>query len=129
MLTAPCDMFFGCSVKRKKEFEEFQEFTGVALQKVVKFCSTRWLSLHRAVSRYIEQWPALKAYFNSHADVEKAGKVKNAAKQLNSNEMKFYYLFLEYILVPLNRFNVMFQVLFLGNRLLKLYCPHPAPET
>ena len=87
-------MFFCCSVKRKEEFEEFQEFTGVALQKVVKFCSTHWLSLHRAVSRYIEQWPALKAYFNSHADVEKAGKVKNAAKQLNSNEMKFYYLFL-----------------------------------
>ena len=98
-------------MKRKEEFTEFQEFTGVALQKVIKHCSTCWLSLQRAVHRTIEQWPALRSYFRSHQDVEKNGRVKSAAKQLDSAEMKFYFLFLDFILVPLNKFNVMFQVI------------------
>jgi hypothetical protein len=38
------------------------------------------------------------------------GRIKRAAQHLDSAEMKLYFNFLEFIMVPLNEFNTAFQV-------------------
>ena len=100
---------FHHSSKRKEEFKEYEEFTGVDHAKILKHCETRWLSLERCVNRTLQQWPALKSYFLSHDDVEKPGRVKRIAEHLDSAEMKLYFHFLTFILEPLNEFNTLFQ--------------------
>ena len=79
---------FSHSAKRKEEYKEFLEFTDVEPLKLLKYVSTRWLSLERCVNRFLQQWPALVSYFESHADVEKPGRVKRCADYLRNAEMK-----------------------------------------
>lgn len=78
--------------------------------KLLKHCSTRWLSLEKCVKRLLHHWPALTSYFNSHNDVEKPGRVKRVAELLRSHEMRMTFHFLGYVLEPLNEFNTTFQV-------------------
>ena len=67
---------FCYSVKRRECLKEFEEFTDVEHMQPLKHCPTRWLSLQRAVTRILLQYPALLAYFASHGEVEKPGRVK-----------------------------------------------------
>ena len=60
--------------------------------------------------RLLQQWPALKSYFMSHDEVEKAGRVQRCASLLQDPEMELVYRFIEYIMGPLNEFNTTFQV-------------------
>lgn len=71
--------------------------------KILKHCTTRWLSL--------QKWPALQSYFTSQIkDVEKTGgRVKRISECLDNPEVKLYFYFLDYILGPLNEFNTLFQ--------------------
>jgi hypothetical protein len=104
-------VYFLCfSAKRKEEYKKFLEFTDTQPLKIVKHCSTRWLSLQKCVGRLLHHWPALTSYFQSHNDVEKPGRVKRTAELLSDTKMKLTYPFLDYILVPLNEFNTTFQV-------------------
>ncbi|XP_071080700.1 uncharacterized protein [Haliotis cracherodii] len=50
-------------------------------------------------------WSALTSYFTSHEDIEKPGRVKACSNYLKNDEMKLYFLFIEFILPPLNEFN------------------------
>lgn len=101
---------FNKSTKRVEEFKEFAAFTEVDSLKILKHCTTRWLSLEKCVKRTLQQWPALQSYFASHKDVERAGgRVKKIAELLGNPEVKLYFLFLDFILTPLNEFNTLFQ--------------------
>lgn len=100
---------FNHSAKRKEEYREFLEFCDVAPLKILKHASTRWLSLQRCVNRFLQQWPVLLSYFESHEDRERPGHVKWCADYLASLEMKAYFMFLSFILEPLNTFNTIFQ--------------------
>ncbi|XP_048240522.1 uncharacterized protein LOC125373470 [Haliotis rufescens] len=101
---------FHLSTKRTELYKSFQEFCDVEPDRILKHVQTRWLSLERCVKRTLEQWPALKSYFTSHEDVEKPGRVKTCCSYLNNDEMtKLYFLFMEFILPPLNEFNTTFQ--------------------
>lgn len=82
----------------------------------MKHVSTIWLSLEKTVSRALHHWPALLSYVNSHEQVEKLGKVKKIAQLLSNPEVKLYFLFLEFILVPMNEFNTAFQVSKITNK-------------
>lgn len=101
---------FKHSSKRKEEYKEFLEFQDVDPLKILKHVSTRWLSLHKCVTRTIHHWPALLSYFKSHKDGDKDGRVKRVADQLENPEMKMYFHFLDFILAPLSEFNTAFQV-------------------
>lgn len=92
------------------ECKEFMEFTNTESMKILKHCSTRWLSLERCVSRTLQQWPAFQSYFQSHADCKKPGSVNRCVQFLDSDEMWLYFNFLEFVLPVLSNFNVMFQV-------------------
>lgn len=100
---------FHHSSNRKEKYKEFLEFTDTEPIKILKHCSTRWLSLEKCVDRLLHHWPALQSYFNSHEDVEKPGRVKRCASYLSNPEMRLYFNFISFILQPLNDFNTMFQ--------------------
>lgn len=51
--------FFRGSSNRREEYKEFQIFTGVDIEEILKHVSTRWLSLEKCVGRTISQWEAL----------------------------------------------------------------------
>jgi len=97
------------SSKRKELYKEYQIFTETDPLKIIKHCTTRWLSLDNCISRLLQQWPALKSYFASHSDVEKPGRVQRCRDWLMDPEMVMYYKFLQFILPLLNDFNTTFQ--------------------
>lgn len=104
-------MFF--SSNRREQYQQLQEFTDTDPMKILKHCSTRWLSLERCVQRTLQRWPALKSYFQSHAECEKPGRINRCMEVLISDEMWLYFAFLEFVLPILNDFNVMFQVFYI----------------
>ena len=47
------------------EYDEIQsEFSEIRPMKLLKHCTTSWLSLEHCIKRVIDQWPALFAYFD-----------------------------------------------------------------
>ena len=74
---------FYMSVKHKEQLKEFCDFVNVTYKKILAHVETRWLSLLRVIVRVLEIWPALKSYFESHPDCEKAGRVRTICRQLN----------------------------------------------
>ena len=56
---------FKYSAKRWTEYDEIRsELSEIRPMKILKHCTTRWLSLERCIKRVIDQWPALFAYFD-----------------------------------------------------------------
>ena len=55
-LTVIIDM---CSSKRREELKSSQEVVSVNSDKIIQHCTTRWLSLARALTRTLDQRPAL----------------------------------------------------------------------
>ncbi|XP_060763680.1 uncharacterized protein LOC132872704 [Neoarius graeffei] len=101
--------FFHHSSKRIQDFKEFQQFTEVEEQQILKHCPTCWLSLEKVCNRLLSQLPALRSYFVGHKDVEKPGKVKSINDRLQEPLTELILLFLQYILPVLNQFNILFQ--------------------
>ncbi|XP_052777698.1 serine/threonine-protein kinase MARK2-like [Mya arenaria] len=102
---------FQHSSKRQQILQEFREFTDTATYKLVQHCSTRWLSLQTCVNRYLQQWPALEAYFTIHNESERRGScVARVVENLQDPLLPLTFHFLSYILKPLNGFNTDFQV-------------------
>ncbi|XP_033110417.1 uncharacterized protein LOC117111577 [Anneissia japonica] len=54
--------------KRKASLQEYCEFCDTSYRTVIKHVNTRWLSLERAVSRTLQQYAALRSYFQSEHD-------------------------------------------------------------
>ncbi|XP_060794493.1 uncharacterized protein LOC132897129 [Neoarius graeffei] len=99
---------FDKSAKRSEIYKEFVNFTDTEHLQLLRYCSTRWLSLYTCIQRVLSQWAALQAYFNSCED-ERSAKVRQLANYLNDPEVKFYFLFLSTALKPLVLFNTSFQ--------------------
>jgi len=108
------------SAKRKEVDKDFQQFTDVEDLQILKHCPTRWLSLDKAVTRTLNQYPALVSYFKSHEDNEKPGRVKRVFEQLNSPLTRLTLHFLAFILPAMNDFNKAFQVSVIFNRQAKI---------
>lgn len=60
--------YFDHSTKRKGELREFSHFCDIESRKILKYVSTRWLSLQRSRERILKQYPALHSYFLSQDD-------------------------------------------------------------
>ncbi len=102
---------FKHSSKRWHEFNEVQlEFSDIKPLRVLKHCTTRWLSLERCLKRLLQQWPALHCYFDRAAESEPGNeRVQRVAKHLKNPEVKLYCNFVVYALKPLNIFSTAFQ--------------------
>ena len=101
--------FFNQSAKRKCEFQQFQHFCDVKPHKILHVSQTRWLSLHMAVSRTIEQWEPLQRYFREKYQEDKLTSLKLFVDGLNDPAVHFYYQFLNFILPKFTEFNKLFQ--------------------
>jgi len=53
------------SFKRQSQFSEFQIFVDTKPHKMLQPSQTQWLSLHSCVKRVLEQYKALKLYFDA----------------------------------------------------------------
>ncbi|KAI0233319.1 Queuosine salvage protein [Lamellibrachia satsuma] len=85
------------SSKMREEYWEYQMFAEVNIQEILKHISVWWLSLQKCMRHTLDQGPALKAYFSSHPDEEKPGRVKQCAKYYNCPNMKLLF-FLDFFL-------------------------------
>lgn len=101
--------YFSHSAKRKVEFKQFQDFCEVKPHKILHPCQTRWLSLHEAVRRVIEQWQALKMYFDSKESEERLRSIELIVKDLRDPSVYLYFHFLDFILPAVNNINLLFQ--------------------
>ena len=91
-------------------FMVLKDFDGIAPVRVLKHCSTRWLSLERALNRLLLLWPALFAYFYREAE-RSSDKLRSRRVLLNLGKVdtKLYCHFVAFALKPLNTFNTAFQ--------------------
>lgn len=101
--------YFAHSAKRKYEFKNFQTLLDIKPHKILHPCQTRWLSLHQAVDRLLEQWDALKKYFSVLEKQEKLRSVALISKDLNDPAVFLVLNFLKFILPTLTSLNLLFQ--------------------
>ena len=86
------DLFywFDKSTKRKVSLQRYCDFCDTAYREIVKHVNTRWLSLERAVGRVLQQYSALKSYFQSEED---SNPRFQRLKKLFADPMTEVYLF------------------------------------
>lgn len=76
------------SSKRKKMLAEFQSLHGADTLKILKHCSTRWLSLESCVTRLLEQWLPLTHFFDKESYVSRNKKRKTTDEDINPSKAK-----------------------------------------
>ncbi|VDI23085.1 Hypothetical predicted protein [Mytilus galloprovincialis] len=64
------------SYKRNLELKNGQLMCEIKTHKILKHVSTRWLSLGKCLERLLEQWDALKMFFEQEYEIEKKKKGK-----------------------------------------------------
>lgn len=101
--------YFQYSFKRKKEYEEFQHFVEVRPHKMLYNSQTRWLSLLQVVRRVIEQYDALRLYFQSQYLVDRVQASEYLFQRLSDPINLCYLEFMEFILPYIMDVNVEFQ--------------------
>ena len=101
--------YFHQSAKRIHQFKEFQEFCDITPHKLLHVSQTRWLSLHAAIKRVLEQWRPLTLYFTNVLLEENLHSIINILDVLKDPSMKLYFTFLNYILPKFNKYNLIFQ--------------------
>ncbi|CAH2096117.1 unnamed protein product [Euphydryas editha] len=99
--------FFKLSSKRQAEFKDFQLFTETEIHKILRPSQTRWLSLDSLVKRILEQWDALRLYFDGKWLED--SDCFEIHKSLQDPVIKGYYYFLAWILPKFTNINTYFQ--------------------
>lgn len=97
------------SSKRKKILIDCQKACGLEPYKILKFVSTRWLSLLEAINRLLSQWNAIVEFFSSDLEFKQNAKFRNIKKVILSPDTKLYLLFLEAVLPIFTTLNVKLQ--------------------
>ncbi|XP_047474151.1 uncharacterized protein LOC125028715 [Penaeus chinensis] len=102
--------FFSHSAKRKNQFKDFQKICNLKPHKMLHASQTRWLSLHQAVERILEQWEALLLYFKSkEAEDLRLLSTYDIFCKLQDKSIICYLKFLNFILPKCNNINLLFQ--------------------
>lgn len=100
------------SSKRKNTLKVYQEVCDLKFHKILKYASTRWLSLLDSVARVLEQWEALELLFCS-GPLQKADSSNKQHATLRSLMQdpvtKLYCYFLQSVLPIFNSVNVYLQ--------------------
>lgn len=95
------------SSKRLCEYEEFQRFVNLKPHKILQPSQTRWLSLVNVVRRFLEQYNALKLFFQLESLND--NKAASILSELSNPTNKVYLEFLAYVLPLITDLNVEFQ--------------------
>lgn len=97
-LTRDVYNYFSSSPKRTSQFLEFQEFCDVKAHKILHPAQTRWLSVHSAISRILEQYGALQLYFTDAVSQNDLLAAENILTKLRDPTTKLFLQFLDFIL-------------------------------
>jgi len=97
------------SAKRCAILGEFQDFFNIERNKILKLSNTRWLILHKCVTKLLDNWEVLRSYFMLAVVEDNVQSAEIILTQLNDNSIKAYLLFLKYSLHFFNHFNALFQ--------------------
>ena len=82
---------------------------GVNPLKIPKNCATRWLSIHQAVKRVVQQWLELKTHLSIVRNSEDDYTSEVLYKMYADEKHLAYFLFLLPILSDVQRVNKMFE--------------------
>ena len=95
------------------EYKGVQVLLEAEEHKLLRFVSTRWLSLLPVVQRILEQWEVLKRFFgdlpNKHPEVCKQERAKKIKQHLDSDETLLKLNFLSSVLPIFQQFEKLFQ--------------------
>lgn len=101
--------YFSHSSKRQREFVEYQDFIGTEKHKILRHYEIRWLCLHACIKRILEQWDALKLFFQSQFLEDRNISSEFLFNSLNDKTCKLYFYALDYVLLTVNKLNTIFQ--------------------
>lgn len=102
--------FLQKSSKRQSTFKLCQNIYGTKPHKILKYVSTRWLSLLQSIERIIEQWEPLVKFFNEEASKNiKNFHLSRVQPILNNPITKLYLLFLCNTLPLFTKANIFLQ--------------------
>lgn len=101
------------SSKRQHSFQLCQDIYGLKPHKILKYISTRWLSMHGCIERILQQWEPLLMYFCETNEINK-NEQENARyikikEKLENPITKAYLLFLENVLPLFLSANIFLQ--------------------
>ena len=99
--------WFDKSTKRKGSLEEYCCFCDVQYRKIIKYISTRWLSLETAVDRALKVYAGLRSYFLSEYSSEQ--RFIRLQTLFDTPMTEVYLLFYQSILPVFNHFNQFLQ--------------------
>jgi len=85
--------FLHSSAKRQTTLKQFQMFMDLKPKKILHPSQTRWLSLEAVVNRILEQWEALRLYFNDTYLDQKLLSTEQIYNSLNDRFIKLYFFF------------------------------------
>lgn len=95
------------SYKRQACYEEFQCFVELKPHTLLQPSQTRWLALLMCVKGIIEQYTALKLYFQGEHLID--SHAKNIYNTFNNPSYILYFKFLEFVLPIFTNLNLEFQ--------------------
>lgn len=90
--------FLQKSSKRQHTFQLCQDIYGMKPHKILKYVSTRWLSLYECIQRVLEQWDPLTVYFCEENDKTEHSKYLEIKASMGNPVSKIYLLFLKSVL-------------------------------
>ena len=100
--------WFDKSTKRKLQLEEFCTFCDTTYAQMIKYVSTRWLSLESAVTRILQKYAGLKSYFLSQD--ESSPRFTRLQKQFEDPMTEVHLLFYQAVLQQFVRVNKFMQL-------------------
>ena len=100
--------YFDKSSKRKFTIKEFCLFCEQEYRKIIKYVSTRWLSLEAAVTRSLKIYSSLRSYFLS-INEENGPRFKRLVEHYSKPMTEVYLYFYQSVLQMFIRFNLYLQ--------------------
>ena len=101
--------FFDHSTKRKGQLREFAQFCDIEYRKMLKYVSTRWLSLQTSVERILKQYPALRSYFLSQDESESDRRLSRLQALFRDPMSEAYLLFFNSVMPVFTSTNLLLQ--------------------
>ena len=101
--------YFDHSTKRKGEFREYAQFCDIEYHKMLKYVSTRWLSLQTSIERMLKQYSALRSYFLSQDENESDRRLSRLQGLLNDPMTEVNLLFYQSVLPVFTKSNLLLQ--------------------
>ena len=100
--------YFDKSSKRKVALEEFCLFCEQEYRKIIKYVSTRWLSLEAAVTRSLKIYPSLRSYLLS-VNEENGPRFKRLVEHYSKPMTEIYLYFYQSVLQMFITFSLYLQ--------------------